>query len=398
VPAVLAADLLADVDSWASWLEVGRRQTERLAHEKARDAFLIAARIARHQGDVSAEALARASAAASARALGDASQAWDLTQQALRSLRLTDLPPERTPPAAARDVETRLARTEDLQAYATIAKVRGRLLLQREQFDGAGAAIAVLETLSRVLDDARLAADACHLRGLILLEEGTHFDVGVEELVWQRAKDHALLEQASQCFSRAHMRRPVDDTLGHGHAWRQEAKTLWLLGETRRAARAAAQAHDLLNASLARAQLYLDRGRWEVGHNPNSHTEALLSTGAVLAWEMRSPMLLWTATSGLADLYAVAHHATRDGRRAAMQKAMECCATALLAWPLSPGLGDVRRFRWTITLFRALAENPSQELDRALQADHFPCSLLAQLPHITPDHVQRVRQLVTQRR
>jgi len=382
------------LDDWCAWLAVGRGHGQHLDHQRAIEAFTLGIHSARRTNTPSAAALLLAELASSWRDLNDLERAWALTTEALGLLNCQDCTPEQ---GLSQDVVEEIGRRDGhigLAALGRLATVRGHALLDQEQLGKARTTFTSLETIGEVLADPQLVATALHFRGRVLLEFGTHIEE--EGLSWRSVRSASSLNRAVAYFNQARDRRPSGDWQGRGHDWRQEAKAFRLLGDEQLAERAEVEAQALLGSSLAYANLCIDRGRFALSAEDDHQAANLLHQGLYLAWELRSPTLVWSSLSGLADLTA----STADmiaGTRHSYDQAFAYASAALVAWPISPGKGELRRFRRTARLFRALAELTGQqrvELAQVVDTARYPYDLLTQLPNFSMHQVQGVSSRV----
>lgn len=297
-------------------------------------------------------------------------QAWKLSTRALLSLDASDLAPERGIPS--QEIRARGMSDSWFQAYAMIARVRGHIAHDLEQFGVAHAAFTTLGNIGDALEDPALRSQyRAHqefFAGRLLIAEGT--DIGDYE-AYRRVTDAARVESGIQRITRAMQLRLDADPLWQGHALYQQLDALWLLhGETSASSRIEAAALEAFADRPAVANLYLSKGRLAVETGDETAASEHLDRALTLGREIGSADIVSGALGTLAELYAQSWTQSSTWQA---QEAIAYCLGALGTWPSSI---QTRGFQRLAQLFRDLGIS-SQHVRYALDVGNGPLEPLA---------------------
>ncbi len=373
-------DLPANAE-WRWWFERAQRYVVNVDMDKARRAFEVAFKKTKAL-TISERAAAQATVltglSATWYATNDISKAWGLTTEALQKLGMQHMLPERalrfTEAELKHHIDPRVDETAFL-AYAEIARLRGQILFTQDRLQSSMRVSKTLEDLGHLYDNNTLLAEAFHLRSGIYWESGTLAAAG--DLGWRKIGKRQMIEAALHAAQTSLQHRAIDDLIGQAFSFRDEAKTLHLLGRHKEANRADTLSNDHFGRNPAKANYLIHLGRWLVATEKLVAAENVLRETAYLAHEINSPILLAHSLRWLAELAAF----NLDHDLAGI--------FALASFIVHPDEQAVRDLPLTLTLCRNLFDFPKATKLRGQLDDRvFPFDLVSQMPTSSEQHIQ----------
>lgn len=368
--------------SWRTWLDVGRAFSVQLRSAEARLAYAHALDAA--GSALGSRALIEGEIGYTWRTEYDPNEEWQWSDRALKSLGLTNFPPETCGELCA--IRDRLPDPTDetqILAYGHIARLRGKVCFDREEYGPALAAFAALGQVSRLLDDSALSADALQFRGRIYLQQATRPSHRNLAGLKVRPGGRLLLERALATFGESRRLRPPSQPNGLMHDLLLETTTRRLLGQPmneRSVAAALGRATELAPAIRRAVHLSIVHGCWDTTDSSSRsairRSEAHFLRALDEAQLIRSPLELSHGFAGLARATIL------DGLGKSRGPALNYAIAALLACPDDRPTQYVRHLQQRCVELAGSADAAARAI-RAFDPTAAPYRFLVEMPNFS---------------